>query len=99
MTATHFQFKKAYPVFNRDSFLKYFLEQRTGIRYDGKLRRCYKGIESDIEDLIRDGWVTVIQTSDMNSRKEVKNKSVLFPRNKLDSEVEREYCTPCKSYL
>lgn len=41
----------------------------------------------------------MIQTSDMNSRKEVKNKSVLFPRNKLDTDVWQDYSTPCQNYL
>ena len=56
------------------------LTHPNGLKEEQKLSVCYRGLESDLEQLKQEGWVRAIITN--------KKDIVLFPINLNDQEIE-----------
>jgi hypothetical protein len=71
-----------------------------GILDDEKLEMCYKGILDDVQALVDEGWVRVVEYTDMNVRKlNAEKKRTFFPCNLANTEVEIQVPDKCKEYI
>ena len=82
VTSKVFKLRKAYPVDEKEELRKYLLEEgRDGITDDDNFELCYRDIRKDIGELIKEGWVRVVDNYEGHKKVESNKQRIFFPRD------------------
>ena len=66
----------------KEQLRKYLLEEgRYGITDDDNFELCYRDIRKDVDELIKEGWVRVVDNYEGHKKVESNKQRIFFPRD------------------
>ena len=70
----------------KEQLRKYLLEEgHYGIIDDENFELCYRDIRKDIDELIKEGWVRVVDNYEGHKKVESNKQRIFFPRDISDA--------------